>query len=260
MQRALLSELQRHCDVPCVTVLANTTSGGWIDQTQRLHLERLIESADRRLRDEVPDDVRRGVVGSLWMLLAEAETSIGAEAVALCASPSYSAVVKLGRRVAARVVVDDMFAVADVVADPHRTAMFRVITVSEHMVRMLYGDQRRLAEQIDSRWPLVREEGQSVASWTRAVVHSLRAEQRKHSVPTVVAGVERSVRRALGDAGLDAIGTIRGGHDRTRWSQLHAAAWPLVERWSDDQQLATVERLDDVDLSEFDPPAAVARC
>jgi hypothetical protein len=260
MQRALLSELQRHRDVPCVTILANTTRGGWIDQTQRLHLERLIESADRRLRDGVPDEVRRGVVGSLWMLLAEAESSVGADAVALCASPSYSAVVKLGRSVAARVVVDDAFAMGDLVADPHRTATFRVITVSEHMVRMLYGDQRRLAEQIDDHWPLVREEGQSVASWTRAVVHSLRAEQRRHSVPTVVAGVERSVRRALIDAGLDAIGTIRGGHDRTGWSQLHASAWPLVDRWADEQQLATVERFDDGDLMHRDPLLAVVRC
>ena len=206
MQRALLSELQHHRGTPCVTILANTTPGGWIDQTQRLHLERLIESADRQLRAGAPDHVRRGLVGSLWMLLAEAETNIGSEAVALCASPSYSAVVKLGRKVAARVVVADTFATADLVGDLHRTARFRVITVSEHLVRMLYGDERRLAEQIDVHWPLVREDGQSVASWTRAVVHALRAEQRRHEVPTVVAGVERSVRRALGAAGLAARG------------------------------------------------------
>ena len=244
MQRALLSELQRHRDFPCVTVLANTTPGGWIDQTQRLHLERLIESADRRLRNDVDDSVRRGVVGTLWMLLAEAETTIGTEAVALCASPSYSAAVKLGRKVVERFAVDDSFATGDLVADRHRTATFRVVTVSEHMVRMLYGDERRLAEQVDAHWPLVREEGQSIASWTRAVVHALRAEQRRHAVPTVVAGVERSVNRAVGPAELDTIGLVAGNHDRTGWAELHLAAWPLVERWVEAQQMAVLERLD----------------
>jgi hypothetical protein len=228
MHRALLSELRRRGGYPCVTILANTTPGGWIDQTQRLHLERLIETADRRLRNDVTDEVRRGVVGSLWILLAEAESSLGTDAVAICASPTYTAVVRLGQKVVERVTIDDRFDTRDLVADLNRTATFRVVTVSEHQVRVLYGDRLRLAEQIDGRWPLEREAGQSIASWTRAVVHALRAEQRRHVVPTVVAGVERSVRRALGSAELDSVATIPGNHDRTSWAQLHAAAWPLV--------------------------------
>lgn len=245
MQRALLHELQLQVGYPSVTVLANTTPGEWFDESQRITIERLIADADRRLRNDVDDDLREHVIGTLRRRFAEEETGLGTEAIALCASPTYSVAVRLGRRVVERVVVDDTFATRDLVADLHRTATFRVVTVSERVVRMLYGNERRLAESVDDRWPLIREEGQSVSSWTRAVVHALRAEQRRHRVPTVVAGVERSVQRALGSAELDAIGVVPGNHDRSGWDDLHRAAWPLVAGWVDAQQLKALERLDD---------------
>lgn len=244
MQRALLSELQRRSGYPCVTILVNTTPGEWIDQTQRQTIERLIASADRRLHGDVDDDVRIRTVEGLRRLVTEMETSTCAQALALCASPGYTAAVKLGRRVVERLVIDDTFATRDLVADVNRTATFRVVTVSEHIVRMLYGDRNRLAEQLDDRWPLVRDEGQSVASWTRAVVHALRAEQRRHSVPTIVAGVERSVHRALGTAELETVGIVAGNHDRSGWDELHRAAWPLVEGWIEANQMRALEKLD----------------
>ncbi|MBI4935918.1 MAG: hypothetical protein HY828_18710 [Actinobacteria bacterium] len=244
MQRALLHELQLQVGYPSVTILANTTPGDWFDQSQRITIHRLIDEADRRLRDDVDHDTREHVVGTLRRHFAEEEAAVGTEAIAICASPMYSVAVRLGRRVVERVVIDDTFATRDLVADLHRTATFRVVTVSEHVVRMLYGNERRLAESVDDQWPLIREEDQSVASWTRAVVHALRAEQRRHAVPTVVAGVERSVRRAIGTAELDAIGVVAGNHDRSGWSDLHRAAWPLVAGWIDQQQMKAIERLD----------------
>lgn len=244
MQRALISELQRRSGYPCVTLLVNTTRGEWLDQTQQLTIERLISSADRRLKGDVDDETRIRVVEALRRLLLEVETVTCTDALALCASSGYSAVVKLGRRVVERVVVDETFATRDLVADLNRTATFRVVTVSEHVVRMLYGDRHRLAELLDDRWPLVREEDQSVASWSRAVVHALRAEQRRHAVPTVVAGVERSVHRALGAAELHTIGIVHGNHDRSGWDDLHRAAWPLVEGWIEADQMRALERLE----------------
>jgi hypothetical protein len=244
MQRALLSELQRRSGYPCVTLLVNTTPGEWLDRQQLTTVERFIADADRRLTNDVDDDVRLQVVASLWALRAEAEAITNSEALAICASPTYATVVKLGRPVVERLVIDDTFATRDLVADVHRTATFRVVTVSEHIVRLLYGDRNRLAEQLDERWPLVREEDQSVASWSRAVVHALRAEQRRHSVPTVVAGVERSVQRALGAAELRTVGVVHGNHDRSGWDELHRVTWPLVEGWIEADRMRALERLD----------------
>ena len=244
MHRALLHELQRQAGYPSVTVLVNTVPGEWLGLSAGATVDRLIDEADRRLEHDVDDDVRRQVVDALRRLRGEEETGDTGSAIALCASPTYSAAVRLGRPVLERVVIDETFATRDLVADLHRTATFRVITVSERAVRMLYGDQRRLAETIDDQWPLVRDEDQSIASWSRAVVHALRAEQRRHPVPTVVAGVERSVRRALGSAEVDAIGVVPGNHDRSGWAELHRAAWPLVAEWVEGQQMKALDRLD----------------
>lgn len=231
MNRALLSELQRRAGYPCVTLLVNTEPGVPLDTAGRRTIERLVDDAWRRLEHDVPDAVRDHVVATLRGLVEEAATLRCSRALAICASADYSAVVKLGRPVAERLVIDDVFATRDLVADVDRTATFRVVTVSEHLVRMLYGDGVRLAEQVDEHWPLVREPDQSVASWSRAVVHSLRAEQRRHAVPTVVAGIERSVHRALGVAELHAVGVLYGNHDWIGWEELHRAAWPVVQPW-----------------------------
>lgn len=231
MNRALLAELQRRSGYPCVTLLVNTVPGATLDTMQRRAIERLVDDTSRRLEHDVPDDVRDRVVATLRGLVEEAAGMRCGLALAICASADYSAVVKLGRPVRDRLVIDDVFATRDLVADVDRTATFRVVTVSEHLVRMLYGDGVRLAEQVDERWPLVREPDQSVAAWSRAVVHSLRAEQRRHTVPTVVAGIERSVHRALGVAELQAVGVLHGNHDWIGWEELHRAALPLVESW-----------------------------
>jgi hypothetical protein len=98
------------------------------------------------------------VVAALRSLLLEAALQPATRAVALCASPEYQAVVRLGREVRDRVVVDDTFATRDMVADLNRTAVFRVATVSDRKARVLIGDRNRLAEVRDDQWPLVRDE------------------------------------------------------------------------------------------------------
>ncbi|MFZ4719390.1 MAG: hypothetical protein ACOYMR_08180 [Ilumatobacteraceae bacterium] len=231
MNSALLSELERRTGYPCVTLMANTSPGAPLGTDERRNLDRLADDAWRRLEHDVPDAVRDHVLVTLRRLVDEAAAMPGSLAVAICASVDYSAVVKLGRPVVERAVIDDAFATRDLVADIDRTATFRVVTASEHLVRMLYGDGVRLAEQVDERWPLVREPDQSIAAWSRAVVHALRAEQRRHDVPTVVAGVERSVQRALNIAELRAVGVLQGNYDWIGWEELHRAALPLAQPW-----------------------------
>jgi hypothetical protein len=164
--------------------------------------------------------------------------------MALCVSPNYTAAVRLGREVQERVVVDDTFATRDLVADANRTAMFRMVTISERKVRLLIGDRQRLAEQRDEMWPMLRLDDQSVQAWYREVTERLRSEHAALPLPTVIAGVERSVRSAVVPDLFDAIGLVAGNHDRTSWVDLHHAAWPLVTDWlrSDhDRAMAALE-------------------
>lgn len=244
MNRLLLEDLQRRQAYPSVTILLNCTPGVPMTDTELAAAERLVDHAARRLDSEVDEAVRSTVIDRLTLLLAEHADAPATAAIALCASPEYSAAVRLGRPVRERVVIDDTFATRDLVADLNRTALFRVVTVSDRTARLLVGDRQRLVEARNATWPMSRPDDMSAGTWTREVTRQLRAEQANHPLPTVVAGVERSVRATIVPDVLPTIGLIPGNHDRSGWVDLHHAAWPLVADWLRADRQRAVERLD----------------
>jgi hypothetical protein len=141
-------------------------------------------------------------------------------------------------------IIDDTFATRDLVADLHRTARYRVITLSDRRVRILIGDRRHLIETRNDVWPLLREDDQSPARWERDVAHLLRAEHTRFPLPTIVAGVTRSVRRLLGNDLFQPIALIAGNHDRASAIDLHHAVWPLVTDWLRAGHRRGLERLE----------------
>ncbi|MFN6120773.1 MAG: hypothetical protein ACK5CE_14250 [Actinomycetes bacterium] len=231
MNRALLAELQGMTCYPSVTILHTTQAGDVMDPDDVTALLHLVDQVDRRLDGDVPDEQRADLVARLLGMIAAAATERSTRAIAICASPIHQAVVRLGREVRGRAVIDDTFATRDMVADANRTATFRLVTVSDRKARALLGDRSRVVEERDRTWPLLREEDQSLAQWSRAVSHAVRTMQRDFPLPTVVAGVDRSVRELMKLEDLRPIGTIPGNHDRTGWRDLHHLAWPLVVDW-----------------------------
>lgn len=244
MNHALLNQIQGLRAYPSVTILANTTSKSVMNETERKTLDAFISATNRRLTGDVPAFVRQRVVERLEQLLEDCAADPSGHAVALCVSPEFSAVVRLGRAVEERVIIDDTFATRDLVADLNRTAQFRVVTISDRKTRLLIGDRQRLVEERGEGWPLERTDDQDSAAWTRAVMQALHAEHQAFPLATVVAGVERSVRRTLALSELRAIGLVAGNHDRTSWTELHSAAWPLVTDWLRADGKRALEQLD----------------
>jgi hypothetical protein len=243
MNRLLLAELQALRCYPSITVLFNTTPGAVLRAAESDTAARLIDQADRRLVDDVDDSTRTELVVRLRELLYEQEQQPAAHAVALCVSPEYTAPVKLGRSVEERVIVDDTFATRDLVADLNRTALYRVATLSERRVRILIGDRQRLVESREE-WPLERMEDESGPSWKARVAERLAAEHARVTLPTILAGVQRSVQGLAPKALFDVVGTITGNQDRTSWVELHHAAWPMMTDWLRNDQQRALERLD----------------
>lgn len=244
MNHALLNQIQGLRAYPSVTILANTTPKAVLNEAERKTLEASIAATNRRLTGDVPTFVRQRVVERLEQLLEDCAADPSGHAVALCVSPEFSAVVRLGRAVEERVIIDDTFATRDLVADLNRTAQFRVVTISDRKTRLLIGDRQRLVEERGEGWPLERTDDQNSAAWTRAVMQALHAEHQAFPLATVVAGVERSVRRTLALSELTAIGLVAGNHDRTSWTELHSAAWPLVTDWLRADGQRALEQLD----------------
>ena len=237
------SDLLTRRAYPSVSVLINTTPETRLAVTDRVVLDHMIGHADERLAGDVPDHVRTEVVAALRRLAAEQASLPASDALALFASPEHHCAVTLDRPVEERVVVDDTFATRDVVADRDRSMRFRVLTVSDHVVRHLVGDRRRLIEVCNDDWPLVREDDQGQTSWERDVVHRVRALHRDDPMPTVVAGVVSTVRAMRLDV-IEPIGAVGGSHDRSHPAVLHGYAWPLVRDWLDDRWAADLRRLD----------------
>lgn len=244
MNRALLAEIQHQRGYPCVTLLAPTTPGLTMHTDDLDTTVGLIAEADRRLRGEVADDIRSAVVASLQQQLHRAAGEPATRAIAVCASPDYAAVVRLSRAVRPRCVIDRSFATRDMVADAHRTAMYRVITVSDRRIRLLVGDQNRLVEERSNRWPIEREDDQSLAHWSRTVGHAVRVEYTEYATPTVIAGVERSTREVLKLDRVEVVGHVPGNHDHTSWNELHRLSWPFVEDWLRRDRLDAQARLE----------------
>ncbi len=244
MNRALLAELQRQHAYPSITLLMNTTPGAPMGSGQVANALRLADNADRRLDGDIADELRGAIIQTLVELIHESASQPASQALALCVSPHYSAAIKVGRAVSERVIVDETFATRDLVADLNRTALYRVITISDRSTRLLIGDRQRLVEERTEQWPITREADQSLSSWTRAVMHALRREHQRFPLPTIVAGVERSVRQTLNAAEFESIGAIPGNHDRTSWIDLHNLAWPIVTDWLRTDRVRAMEKLD----------------
>jgi hypothetical protein len=244
MNRALLAELQGQRCYPSVTLLLNTTPGSPLTPAETDAAMRLIAQMDDRLEGDVSDALRRHLRERIVDLLHAESGQPASHALALFVSPDHTAAVRLGRAVDERVTIDDTFTTRDLVADLNRTALYRVVAVSERTTRVLVGDRQRLVEQRDDRWPLVRTDEHTATTWARDVARLLDAEHAEHPLPTVVAGVQRSVRR-LTRQHAQAIGVIPGNHDRTTATELHSIAWPLVADWLRTDAARALDRLDD---------------
>jgi Bacterial archaeo-eukaryotic release factor family 3 len=235
MQRALLVELQAQRAYPSITILFNTISGANPEPSHLATAMRFVRDADERLRNEVTDQIRKQMVDTLTELVRQQANTAAPHAIALFASPEASGSVRLAKTVTERVIIDETFATRDLVADLNRTALYRVLCVSDQRARMFLGNRERLVEEVTEQWPITRDEESSVAAWGALVTGKLHEQNESTPLPVVFAGVARSVRRAVPSntaaTNTSTIGIIPGNHDRTGWRDLHHLAWPLVTDW-----------------------------
>jgi len=247
MNRAILDELQRQRCYASITLLFNTTPGVPLTPTELDTARRLARHIDNRLDGDISDASRLSLITRLTDVISEQADQRSTHALALFVSPEYSAAVRLGRTIDERVTIDDTFTTRDLVADLNRTALYRVVTISEQTSRLFLGDRQRLVEQLSDTWPLTRNGEHTTTTttttWTRDLSDCLRAEHATDPLPVVIAGVQRSVRKLAPDL-TETIGIIPGNHDRTSTVELHHAAWPIVTDWLRTDATRAMRQLD----------------
>ena len=249
MNRHLLAEIQgRRCH-PSITILVNTTPGSALDPTHLATARRLVDVAAERLADRTDDRQRDELVERLHRLVEQVRSDRAGHALALCVSPEYEAAVSLGGHVDERVVIEETFATRDLVADLHRTAAFRLVAVSDSMLRVFLGDRHRLVAEPADNEPLRRDDDVSAAVWARQVRNALERRHAGRPLPTIVVGVKRTVASLVDADRLDVIGHVSGNHDRTAPAQLHNLAWPAVVDWKRLRHDRALRQLDDAKSS-----------
>ncbi len=231
MNTAQLDELQRQRTYPSITVLINTAPGQPFDEVALRTARDFVRRTEQRLIGDVDPQLADTLTAKLADLIdAMSGSNAPAHAIAFCVSPDYSSAIRIAHRVVERVVIDDTFATRDLVADLNRTKAFRVVTISNRMVRAFVGDRVRLIEERDEIWPILRDDA-SASVWVKTISDRLAQEQAAFPLPTVVAGVDRTVRHSGIIERLDPIARVAGNHDRTRPAELHRLTWPAVAAW-----------------------------
>lgn len=244
MNRLLLDEIQSMRCYPSVTILMNTTAGAGWSPDELATARRLIQTAGDRLTTDVDASTRTELLGQLDVLVDERAGQESRTAIALCVSPDHAVAVPLGTKVDERVVVDETFATRDLVADLNGTAAYRVVSVSETCARVFLGDRTRIVEQNAGGWPMVRVDDISSTVWNQQVNDALSRLHAARPLPTIVAGVQRSIARIIDARALHVIGRVAGNHDRTTPAQIHTLVWPVVLDWMDIERHRSLDRLD----------------
>jgi hypothetical protein len=243
VNRSLLDQLQQMRSFPSITIVMNTTPRSTLSNDEQDAARRLRDVARQRLLDLDGVDPTP-FIERLDELIDARTLERSGHAIAMCVSSDYSVAITLGGTVDERVVIDETFATRDLVADLNRTAEYRVLTVSDSTIRTFLGDRQRLVEERSEQWPLKRPDDTSDTIWSQEVNVAVRKLKSEFAIPTITAGVERSIAKLIDADGLDVIGHVAGNHDRTTASDLHTLVWPVVLDWKSLQQNRAFDQLD----------------
>lgn len=235
---------------PAVSILMPTHRTWPDNQQDPIRLKNLVAQMERRLLDEFP---RREVAP----LLSHVERQVAGldfrnlqDGLAIFASPEFSTSHLLPFPVRERVVIDQNFAIRDIVFALNRRQRYWLLVLSEKPARLYQGQDQELEEITQSGFPLthtgpggteplpggfgirrsaVRDEYDR--KFFRQVDAALSQVLAESQDPLFVAGVDRNLAffQEVSQRAGSVAGTLPGSYDSTSPAELVARVWPLVE-------------------------------
>lgn len=160
-------------------------------------------------------------------------------------------------------IVEDNFAVRELVRALNRSYRYRVLALSESPTRLFLGDRERLVE-IRSGFPLVHDgpggkEGlptdygqrtsevrdENHRQFFRKVEIALKEVVKDDPTPLFITGVDRYVSFWNEVAPqFKPAGVINGSFDYMKSAELSSHVWPVVEEYFQKERLAVIERIE----------------
>jgi len=224
---AQVTALQRVREYPAVSVLLSTTPGAQLAPADVVRLETLAARAIRRVRAELQPAAALPAIRRLAVLVEQARRGPAGRALALYASASADALIRLPIPVLDRSVVDPTFATRDLVRALHRTPRHLVLAINAGHARLFDAAAGTLLPALTSAFPMDAQprgarRGRGRADrpartgdtdeFYRQVDSALRGYLRLHPAPLVLVGDDRATaafrRVSVNCARL--AGTVRG--------------------------------------------------
>ncbi|MFD1364442.1 baeRF3 domain-containing protein [Actinoplanes sichuanensis] len=151
---AQVSALQQVHEYPAISVLLSTTPAAQLGHADALRLDALATKAIDRVRAELQPAAAAPAVRRLHALLEQARHGPATQAIALYASASTDALIRLPITVRDRAVVDPTFATRDLVRALHRTPRHLVLTLNAGQARLFDAAGDTLIPALTSAFPL----------------------------------------------------------------------------------------------------------
>ncbi len=151
---AQITELQSVREYPAISLLLTTTPAAELTHADALRLDALAARAVDRIRAELQPAAAAPAVRRLHALIDEARRGPAAAALAVFASASTEALIRLPVAVRNRAVVDPTFATRDLVRALHRTPRHLVLALSADQARLFDGVADNLLPALSTAFPM----------------------------------------------------------------------------------------------------------
>ncbi|MDP9817879.1 baeRF3 domain-containing protein [Spirilliplanes yamanashiensis] len=205
---AQITALQQVHEYPAVSVLLSTTPAAQLGHADALRLDALAGRAIDRLRTELQPAAAAPAVRRLRVLVDRARRGPATQALALYASASTDALIRLPIAVRDRAVVDPTFATRDLVRALHRTPRHLVLALNAGHARLFDAAGDTLLPALTTAFPLTavragtrsrgradrpaRTTGGDDTDFYRRVDAALGTYLRLHPAPLVLVGSEHA--------------------------------------------------------------------
>lgn len=250
MNKYDLKELIAIDGYPALSILIPTHRTHPDNQQDPIRVRNLVEQASDLLLDRAPRRDASLLLEKLEQVIAKIDYRYVLDGLAIFVHKDYAGVFYLPFPVQERVVLDQRFAIRDLVFALNRSPRYWVLVLSEKPTRLYQGHRGDLDEITDGEFPMahlgpggaeslpggygirrsvIRDEYDR--KFFRHVDEALTQYVVADPLPLVLVGVDRNIAffMEVSTNKNHVVSTLQGSHDATPVPDLAGLVWPLVE-------------------------------
>lgn len=250
MNKTDVMQLLSQKQFPSVSILLPTHRTSPDNLQDPVRVKNLLAEATKRLVDEFGKREAGPVIDSLNAIIERIDYRTTLDGLAIYANKDMAKKYYLPISLTERVVIDESFAVRDLLLAVKRSHRYLVLVLSEKPSRLYDGFRDTLVEVEDYGFPFTHEgpggatklpggQGINISAYRderhrqffSEVDKALSAVLKEDPLPLIVVGVDRYLAffDEVSNNRTFVVGSLKGSHDTTTAPELAKLVWPIVE-------------------------------